>query len=330
MKPSRVVSALFLTLVVPLVSGGETCSDCHPAQAAAWRESRHARSASSPLYLAMRGWAADDGGEGVAARCATCHTVPVAGGGRTPSVTCEVCHQTVDAGGGAASLTVDPTLAVAAVGPTAGAPHPTEISAELASGERCLACHGGLSNPHGVPLCTTGAEAGQRGPGPGCLDCHLRGGDHTAPGASAELLARAVDVDLDPGGGTVAVTLVDRGAGHAVPTGPALRQVILRTRLLGAGGRELAVHREVLARLLSDAEGRSPAAPWRATAVAADTRLGPAGRHVFVYPVPAAATSVEAELVFWRAPGPLLERFGLSGDPTYAPVTMTRVVRDLP
>jgi hypothetical protein len=105
--------------------------------------------------------------------------------------------------------------------------------------------------------------------------------------------------------------------------------VILVTRLVAADGREVSSHREVLARVLADAEGRSPAPPWRATTVAADTRLEAAGRRLYSYPVPAGAARVETELVFWRAPEPLLGRFGLTGEPAFAPVTMARVVREL-
>lgn len=329
MKLTCVVAILIPVLAVPVAPAAETCADCHPEQASAWQGSRHALSASSPLYLAMRAWAVDDAGEEVAARCATCHTVPVAGGGRTTAVTCESCHRVTVAGAGPGGLTADPAAPVAGSGPGAGAPHPVEVSPELASGERCLACHGELVNPHGVPLCTTGPEAATRGSGPTCLDCHLRGGDHSARGASPELLARAVDVDVDRRGDTVAVTLLNRGAGHSVPTGPALRQVILHTRLVGADGREVSSHRELLARVLAGADGRSPAPPWRATAVVADTRLEPSGRSVFVYPVPLGAVRVEARLVFWRAPEPLLGRFGLAGDAAFAPVAMTRVVREL-
>jgi hypothetical protein len=105
--------------------------------------------------------------------------------------------------------------------------------------------------------------------------------------------------------------------------------VVLHTRLVGADGRELSVHREVFARVLADAEGRSPAPPWRATTVVADTRVEPAGRSVFVYPVPAGAARVEARVELWRAPEPLLGRFGLAEDAAFAPVTMARFVREL-
>lgn len=329
MRLSSVVAVLVVLFAMPSAPAAKTCADCHPEQASAWQGSRHARSAASPLYLAMRAWAADDAGEEVAARCATCHTVPVAGGGRTAAVTCEACHQAAVTGPGPGAVTVDPAGPVAGSKPGAGAPHPVAVVPGMASGDRCLACHGELANPHGVPLCTTGPEAATRGLGPTCLDCHLRGGDHSARGASPELLARAVELDVDRRGDTVAVTLVNRGAGHSVPTGPALRQVILHTRLVGADGREASSHREVLARVLADADGRSPAPPWRATAVVADTRIEPSGRSVFVYPVPPGAVRVEARIVFWRAPEPLLGRFGLAGDEAFAPVTMTRVVRDL-
>jgi hypothetical protein len=248
---------------------------------------------------------------------------------RTPAVTCEVCHQAGSSGPGPAGLQVDPTAPVAAAAAVDGAPHPVAADRALVSGERCLACHAELANPHGAPLCTTGPEAASRGRGPGCLDCHFSGGDHTAPGTASALLARAAELAIDRRGAELVVAVLNRGAGHALPTGPALRQVALETRFFDRGGVGLAVDRRVFARLLADADGNAPAPPWRAVKTLSDTRLLPSERRTVVLSIPPGAARVEARLLYQRAPPALLPRLGLAGSTDLAPVVMARAEHDL-
>lgn len=329
MRTSCIVAAAAL-LVGATATAAPPCSQCHQDQASAWQASLHARSTEDPLYLAMREWARSDGGEKVASLCVNCHSVPVRGTvERTPAVTCEVCHQGTAEAPGPKGWVVDPGRAVRAPTSASGAPHPVEVSPELASAQVCMPCHAELHNPRGVPLCTTGPEAERRTSGASCVTCHLPGGSHTVPGSTPAILAGAAQLWVQVRAGEAQVIVLNRGAGHALPTGSALRQIVLETRFLDHGGRVVASHREVFARVLEDAAGKAPAPPWRATAVHSDTRLMPQERRTFSYSPPDGAARVEARLVYHRAPAPVAEKLGVAGLPFMAPVEMARIERPL-
>ena len=306
---------------------GQRCGGCHVPQWREWEGSLHARSAEEPIYRAVRAWARREAPE-AAALCDGCHTVALAGGGRTPAVTCGACHQRPAVAAGPEELRVDPEAPVAGRR-TVDAPHPVHPSPGLVSGEGCLACHGELRNRRGVPLCTTGPESAARHGGVTCLRCHMPGGSHRFPGADPAMLRRALELGLSLRGDQLEVSVVNRGAGHAVPTGPALRQVVLEVRLLDRHGRELARHREIFARVLADAEGHAPAPPWRAVRTVRDTRLQPSQRRTVRIPVPPGARRAVARLVHHRLPPPLADRLGVSGEPLARPVEMARVEREL-
>jgi hypothetical protein len=64
--------------------------------------------------------------------------------------------------------------------------------------------------------------------------------------------------------------------------------------------------------------------PWRAVAVARDSRLAPGERRAFTYPLPPGTTEVTARLVYRRAPAPILERLGIAAEGPFAPIEMAR------
>jgi hypothetical protein len=224
---------------------------------------------------------------------------------------------------------VDPEGPILAVATNDRAPHPVAASGLLTDGGVCLVCHAELHNPRGVPLCTTGPEAATRGPAPGCLACHGRDGDHRFPGTTAEILRSAAQLHVTTTAGAITVSVVNRGSGHALPTGSALRQVVLEVVFTDVEGTELSRHSERFARVLGDAEGNAPVPPWRAVAVARDTRLAPQERRTVTLERPAGATRVRASLVYHRAPPPLLERFGLADHELMGPVVMALAQRTL-
>ncbi len=316
--------AAVLPLALPLALTLPPCADCHPRQYQEWAASAHAASAASPLYRAMRQWAYADAGEAVAARCADCHTVPTASGERSAAVECGACHQ-LAAGAGPDTLLIDPDRPVLAPRTSGDAPHPVAVSAAIAADAPCLPCHGQLSNPAGVPLCTTGPEAAARTAGAACIACHR---PHTFAGAAAAGLHRAATVSLDRRGEILRATVLARGVGHALPTGPSLRQVRLEVEILDRRGYRLFDNRSdpsaLFARLLADPAGNVPAPPWRAVAVAQDTRLAAGERRTFDYPLPAGAWSAEARLVYHRAPPPLLHRLALAQEASLAPRVIAR------
>ena len=313
-------------LLTAALASAEPCAACHAAQHDRWQTSRHADSLGSPLYRGMREWARADAGEEVAGRCATCHSiVDPAGGGRTGAVTCEACHQALITG--PSVLAVDRALPVAAAR-TVEAPHPIVVDPSLASGGRCLACHAEMTTPAGVPVCTTGPEVAGRSGGPGCVTCHMPGASHAFAGAVAPLLARAARLVVDRRDDEIVVSVTNSGAGHALPTGSALRTVRLEVEFRDRSGAVLGDNRNdpaaTLMRVLEDADGNAPVPPWRAAAVARDSRLSPGERRAFAYPLPAGTATVTARLVYHRAPAPILERLGIAAEGLFAPIEMAR------
>jgi len=306
----------------------EPCAACHATQHEQWRTSRHADSLGSPLYRGMREWARADAGEEVASRCATCHSLAdPAGDGRTGAVVCEACHQALAGAGGSASLAIDRALPVAAAR-AVEAPHALVADPSLPAGGRCLACHAELKNPAGVPVCTTGPEVAGRAGGPGCVTCHMPDAGHVFAGASPAMLRRAAQLAVDRRGGEVVVSVINRGAGHALPTGSALRAVRLEVEFRDASGAPLGGNQADAAasfmRVLRDAGGSSPVPPWRAAAVARDSRLAPGERREFVYAVPPGAAAVTARLVYRRAPAAILAQLGIAAEGPFAPIEMAR------
>ena len=310
------------------------CTECHELQTARWQASLHAHASSDPLVLAMRRWAREDAGEAAAAGCVNCHSAVVAGtDARTEAVTCPVCHQGRRAKAGPAGWVVEPEAPVSASRGSRKAPHPVRVDPDLAGASRCLVCHAELRNPAGVPLCTTGPESEAYTGDATCLTCHMPGGSHRFPGAEPELLVRAATLSIERDGGRVAVTVANTGAGHALPTGSALRQIRLEVRFLDAAGTVLWTNAgddaALFSRVLRDAAGNAPVPPWRAVAVAADSRLAAGEQTTLGYAIPDGAVTVEAHLVYRRVPAPVAARLGLADDPVARPVAMASVTQTL-
>lgn len=317
-----------LLLLAVQVTPTQPCAACHINQAVQHRASMHAESLKDPLYLAMRAWARDEAGQAAASACMTCHAVGTFEG-RTPGVDCEACHQSRTVAG-PKGLTVDTALPVRARR-KADAPHATVADAQLVSGAFCLVCHAELRNQAGLPVCTTGPEAAENPQGPGCLSCHRA---HDFPGAVPALLARAATLAIEPRGGEVVVTVGNVGAGHALPTGSALRQIRLDVVFTDRAGRRVgdnaADTAALFARLLQDKDGKSPAPPWRAIGVARDTRLARGELRRLTYPIPEGAAAVAASLTYRRAPAAIAERLNLEAHALLQPIVMARFSRGLP
>lgn len=317
-----------LLLLAAQAAPTQPCAACHVGQAAQHKISMHAESLQDPLYLAMRAWARDEAGQAAASACMTCHAVGTFEG-RTIGVDCEACHQSRTAAG-PKGLTVDTGLPVRARRKV-DAPHATIADAQLVSGASCLICHAELHNQAGLPVCTTGPEAAENPQGPGCLTCHRA---HDFPGAVPALLARAATLAIEPRGSDVIVTVNNVGAGHALPTGSALRQIRLDIVFTDKAGRRVGDNATdtaaLFARLLQDKEGRTPAPPWRAASVARDTRLARGELRRLTYPIPAGATAVEAYLTYRRAPTAIAERLNLEAHKLLQPIEMARFRRALP
>lgn len=309
----------------------DVCGACHRDIYRMWRASAHARSADGPVFLEAYRAAQAREGASVSRLCLGCHAPLVQVNGDVElrqrvtweGVSCEVCH-------GLVSVDLDrPTpkavLDVGRVkrGPIRGASataHDVAYSELHTTALACAPCHE-YANAEGTPVLSTfsewrGSSAAREGRG--CQSCHMertRAGAadpraerepvevnlHEVPGGhSLDQLHGALGVALAPrrDGDTlrVEVTVSNKGAGHAVPTGMPGRQVHLVLAVRTSDGRSHEVRR-VYARTFRDARGRPVVTDAgcfaRGVREESDTRIRPDERRAesFVFPVPASAVA---------------------------------------
>ncbi len=228
------------------------CAGCHAEVTREWQESLHAQSFRDPIFQAeFQPHPAED--------CVACHAplatnlVAPAEADAREGVGCVSCH--MDAAGhilGSARGRQRSSASAPAAAGQVDPPHPVQRSGELGSAALCARCHefafpppraGSLGYDPAILQQATFTEwrasrAGRQGLA--CVGCHMPRRadghfDHRMPGASAELLARAVRVQVratrDADGVTVRVTLRTREVGHALPTGDIFRRLIVRAEL---------------------------------------------------------------------------------------------------
>lgn len=309
-------------------TGAGGCVGCHADVGAEWAASAHATGATSPRFREDPGVIADPDCRGchlpLAAQHPTRWTRDAAGElVEAPQhawdpflghegVTCATCHVR------------DGVVLAAAV--SGRAPHPVAASAGLTGVEACAGCHQLTWAGAPSPWYDTVGEwerSPYRRAGVPCQGCHMgpgagrtaRGHDHTLskiPGAGLSVLATLTGRPTPDATATLAITVQNTGAGHAVPTGSPRRGLTLTvdlTRADGGPGVRLLEHRF---------ERRfDPRPPWPVTA---DDRLLPGGMRRFDLPIvlpagaPAHGWTLDARLVpTW------------DGEPAGAP-TWSRVV----
>jgi hypothetical protein len=201
-----------------------------------------------------------------------------------------------------------------------GVPVYTTYSEWLASparaqGKQCQSCH---MAPDG--------EMHNIAPGAGGLE---RAADSLAshdllPGGKVAMLRRALHLTAEvlpqqepEDARVLEITLRADQVGHRVPTGFIDRHLILHVEARDAHGQTLdmvegprlpppvgpalaARPGVLMAKLLTDTQGESPAPFWRAGVTVTDSRLVPGQPSVSRYLLPAAATTVDVRLVFRR------------------------------
>jgi hypothetical protein len=283
---------------VPIAAGPYAptaeCVRCHPLIGAAWQESAHARSSSSPAFLRAVGplLAARE-----AAECLRCHAPAAAAreiegaGGLlvTGGIGCDFCHTLATVGepparAGMPSLDNDP-------GPVKRGPlrnpestwHDAAFSSLFVEGAAlCASCHE-YRNGAGVAVLTSWSEW-RESPWPGrkvsCRDCHMplepgTPADRAVAGASRRSVSlhrfagadsrsrlhHALDLEIvavSRDGLRLAVTVaaVNRGAGHSVPGGLPGRSLVLAVGV-DTGEATLAGRQErAWRRVVLDREGR--------------------------------------------------------------------------
>jgi hypothetical protein len=314
------------------VTGSSRCGECHEKMFGEWEHSAHANAASSPLYkLAVT--AAND------RSCDRCHAPlrMIAGAEITAGegVTCDVCHTLREPApsttGAGFRLAVDDMVKY---GPRCDLVdhyfHRMGCSKEHRESALCGTCH--WWEPAGIPVFTEYAEW-RAGPhatqGTQCQDCHMPisravvavgspirndVAHHGLLGAKSELRQRALGMDVtlarEATGLVATVTVRNVGAGHAVPTGLPERRLVVSGRLRDRSGKEVAVERQSLGRVLVNADGHEVPF-WRATRVGKDTRIAPGGSQVVRLTLPELATgTLEVEVVHRAMPDEIAAALG--------------------
>ncbi|MBA4369954.1 MAG: hypothetical protein C0418_00030 [Coriobacteriaceae bacterium] len=131
--------------------------------------------------------------------------------------------------------------------------------------------------------------------------------------ATLELEAQEI---VEPGKkAEIAVTVVNSGAGHYLPTGLTdVRECWLQVTVTDAGGSKLVSERHDFNTVLADARGRFPAEVWDAVSVKSDTRIPPKGSKTFTseYAMPQdGGVTVEAVLNYRSCSEKMAEEAGV-------------------
>lgn len=299
---------------LPAPASAELCGRCHHAIHEAWKTSAHAIAMTSPVFLDAQQAAFEEFGAEARKVCLSCHA-PMAGQlndaelSRKVSwegVTCDYCHSMRE-------VTVDGKnpKAIVQFGNVRSGPskdsvspaHGTAYSSVHTSALLCAVCHE-YTNSLGFPVVTTYSEWQSSPSGKGdleCQQCHMelvqgsvveprvkRDASHLVnlhamPGShSVSQLNKAMTAKLTATrvGDTVEVVVKvkNEGAGHCLPTGSPMRQLILEVKASSAGV-AIGTERKTYTRVLADAAGvtiqKEYVAFLKAAKVVSDTRLAP-------------------------------------------------------
>ena len=325
-------------------SSAEVCGACHREIFAGWKRSAHASAMESWLFQDALKMAGNDFGASARKICLGCHS-PIAvligdmGLVRKVSwegVTCDYCHSVREVSLRGTNPHARVEFSLVKSGPSRNAVstvHQTVFSPVHTSSLICIICHQ-YTNAQGLAVLTTYSEWEQSSYSKeswNCQSCHmavtkgnvvepsvkshshLQLNTHEMPGShSVTQLNKAVRAQLSAthqgGQLKVDVTLVNQGAGHRVPTGSPLRQLILELRASAYNGKQFHETR-VFRRTVADADGkvinREHLAFIKAAKVVSDTRLAPHESRTehFTFPVPQGIqTQIDASLYYYYSP----------------------------
>jgi hypothetical protein len=299
---------------LPVPASAEQCGLCHRAIRDSWGASAHANAMTSPVFLEAFDAAERDFGVEARKVCLGCHA-PMAGLlddlelSRKVSwegITCDYCHSIRDVATEGPKYKAVVQLGNVKTGPSKDAvspAHGTGYSRVHTSALLCAVCHE-HKNRLGFPVVTTYSEWKDSPSGKGdveCQQCHME----LVQGAVVEPRVRRdashlVNLHAMPGGHSViqlnkaltakltasrngqnvdvAVQVKNEEAGHFLPTGSPMRQLILEVRVTSAGvltGTETRAYTRVLADALGKPIPREYVAFMNAAKVISDTRLAP-------------------------------------------------------
>ena len=325
------------------VDHAETCGRCQRDILLAWKKSAHAHAMENPLFQDALERAQDLAGGPVRSTCLECHAPSVRYSGDLAlrakvtweGVTCDFCHSVK-----AVHFTErNPSYEVAfdgvktgPLGEVSSPAHGTAFSEVHTSSLVCAGCHE-YRNSTGFLVFGTYSEWAQSRygrEGIHCQQCHMgeRAGNvvdpkikrvtrgtinlHEMPGSrSVSQLNQAIQIRLNTEREgeelIVRVRIRNRGAGHMVPTGSALRRLNLEVRV-GVNGKSLLQQRSY-SRTVVDKAGKELEREEEVIIMGArtvsDTRLRPdeEREEVFRFPVPPAkAARVKATLSYHYSP----------------------------
>ena len=338
------VTSLGWSADLPVPGSAEFCGDCHRAIEEGWKLSAHAQAVESRLFQDAMKLAETDYGASARRTCLSCHSpIAVQTGDLAlvkkvswEGVTCDYCHSIRDVtlAGPNPKATVDYSLVKSGPWKDLSSPaHGTVYSAVHTSSLICATCHE-YRNPLGFWVLTTYSEWSKSAYGANnqnCQSCHMyevkgnvvdprvqrtaEGGInlHQIPGShSMQQLEKALRAQLsathEGGRLQVVVEVTNRGAGHSVPTGSPMRQLILEVRADPYNGTHQS-DRRVFRRTVADAKGtvieREPQAFIKGAKGLTDTRIaaGETRKETFTFQVPQGTrTQVEADLIYYYSP----------------------------
>jgi hypothetical protein len=329
-------------------ASSERCGACHRAIHEAWKSSSHARAMESRLFQDALEMAVEDFGEGTRKTCLGCHApVAVLTGDLAlvnkvswEGVTCDYCHGVREVSLAGVNPRARVHFTPVKAGPlkdSVSTGHGTEHSALHSSSALCAPCHE-YRNPAGFPVLTTYSEwkeSGHAAEGKECQSGHMYSVDgdvvdarvkrsrslrvnlHQMPGShSIDQLSKTIRAQLAAvrEGDQVKVTVdvTNHGAGHHVPTGSPLRQLVLEVRAEQTPGRQFREER-VYTRRIGDARGnpltREHAVFMRGASVLSDTRLaaGEKRTETFTFPIPP-GNRTRVRATFWYYYSPMAEK----------------------
>lgn len=264
--------AITVSLTAGQVTPSHRCGDCHRDIYRMWRDSTHAKAMEDPVFLDAYHDTREREGEAVSRTCLACHA-PLAAVTDDlemkervtwEGVNCDYCHSIV-----AVDDSTRPPKATIEIndikhGPIPDAESPGHKIAYSPIHQQslvCAPCHEYI-NGDGTPVMTTYSEwkaSSAAADGTSCQNCHMEltranvvdprvkratGAEvnlHQVPGGhSLEQLHRALSVAIEPARDgnqmNLGIRIVNRGAGHAVPTGMPGRRVILDLQVETSSG----------------------------------------------------------------------------------------------
>jgi nitrate/TMAO reductase-like tetraheme cytochrome c subunit len=326
-------------------SSAEFCGRCHRAILEAWKTSAHARAMESPIFQEGLEMTAASLGAGSDKLCLNCHA-PLAALIQDANlrqkvtwegITCDYCHsvRTVSQVNGNRKAIVE--LSLVKTGPlkdVVAPSHGTQFSAVHTSSLICAPCHE-YRNSLGFAVLTTYSEwekSRYAKEGRDCQSCHMyqvagavvdpkikktpeaKVNLHQMPGShSIEQLNKTIKAQMSTSreGDRLKVTVqvANVAAGHYVPTGSPMRQLILEVTAAPFGSDAMRQER-VYRRTVVDQQDKpvtlEPYAFLRGAKNVTDNRLAPDEKRVetFIFPLKA-GVQAQVQATFWYYYSPL-------------------------